>query len=96
MSRENTKIDLFIKIKYNYCMKSTPLDILIWENAQESHLDDSSTRCFEFYFQNQKVGKCSFHVCKKAYGIYGKHQFFPENWFCEEKNFLIFSANLPH
>ncbi len=90
MSRENTKIDFFIKIWYNKIMKSTPLDIIIWETAQKSHLDDSTKKCFEFYFQNQKVGKCSVRFCQNAYGIYGENQFFPDCWFCEEKHFIQF------
>ena len=90
MSRENTKIDFFIKIWYNKGMKTEPLDIIIWKSAQESHQADSSERNFEFYFQNQKVGKCSIRLCQHAYGIYGENQFFPDCWFCDEKNFIQF------
>ena len=66
-------------------MKKNSLDITIWRTAQENSQDDSTRRDFEFYFQNKKVGLCSIRLCHNAYGICGEKQFFPENWFCEEK-----------
>lgn len=91
MSRENTKIDFFIKIWYSYDMKSNDsFDFLIWKSAQEGEQDSSSRKDFEFYFQNQKVGKCSVFLYQNAFGIYGDNQFLPEHWFYEEKEFFNF------
>lgn len=66
-------------------MKNTPFDIILWKTFQEGHQDDSSRKDFEFYFQNQKVGKCSIRLCQNAYAIYGEKQFFPDSWFYEDE-----------
>ena len=62
-------------------MQRTPLDIIFRKTAQDQWADDSSSRAFEFYFQNTKVGKCSTRLCQHAYALCDNHRFFPTTWF---------------
>ena len=85
MSRENAKIDFFIQICYTEGMKNAPLPVIMWKTDEDHKHDESSSKNFEFYFQNKKVGKCSVRLYQKACGMLGDYQFFPENWFYKEK-----------
>jgi len=71
-------------------MKNTPLDIITWPTYEATHQDDLSAKKFEFYFQNQYVGRCSIRLLKNAWALCDEKQFFPENWFYDNSQFLQF------
>ena len=56
-------------------MAHTPIDVIF----SDTLLSDDKN--FEFYFQNQKIGKCSVSLFKNAWGLCEEQQFFPDSWF---------------
>ena len=58
-------------------MKKTPVDV-IFSDTFIFIMDD---RDFEFYFQDQKVGKCSVSLFRDGWGMCDEQQFFPDSWF---------------
>ena len=71
-------------------MENTPLDIILWKTAEESTEDNSSSKDFEFFFQNQNVGKASMRLCKNTYGLFDNKRFFPNTWFYEDEQVYEF------
>ena len=71
-------------------MENTPLDIITWPTHKTAHQDDLSAKKFEFYFQNQYVGRCSIRLLQNAWGLCDEKRFFPENWFYDNSQFLQF------
>ena len=71
-------------------MENTPLDIITWPTQEAAHQDELSAKKFEFYFQNQYIGRCSVRLLKNAWALCDEKQFFPESWFYDNSQFLQF------